>query len=92
MVRLVLHPGSVVSQDGDMKYVGVGALTRLYNARMTKGTTVIVITGTPQDHGYIERPDDIHLFPLRSGRYEALKYDKHGQASFSADRDNQSIA
>ncbi len=70
--RIFVHPGHVVSErDGDRHFIGFIELCRLYKVN-PQG----VINAQMGVRGYGQEEGDIHLYPLRDGKYPL--FDKEG--------------
>lgn len=72
MTRYVLHPGHVISGDGDRHWVSAADLARLY--RVPWRQCVVV---DPNDRrttaGFRDRPGDVHLYPSSGKGYDTLQ-------------------
>lgn len=76
--RYCLHPGYICSEtDGDLHYVGIAPLIRLYNLDPKKHK-IIVLWGDDRDSGFAPMDDDVHLYPKYDGREYETSKQKYG--------------
>ena len=68
-MRYILHPGYVLSSDGDTHLITGAQLASLYGLRLSD-CIVIYNDVDPCSIGYREQPGDIHLYPKESGDYK----------------------
>lgn len=74
--KYALHPGNIVSRfDGDIHYIGVAALARLYELRPDE---YIVWTDSARLKYFWE--DVIHLFPREDGNYGRPDGESHARS------------
>jgi len=71
-IRYYLHPGKVRSiSDGEIHYIGVGQLARLYNLSLRSPNVIVQNDMYREDYlGYTFRNGDIHLYPRERGDYQ----------------------